>query len=182
MCDYSLMAFPNRLAKNREHLVVHQFACGAIGLASPANLPADRRSLLARVSATWRIFWGRTPKLGAVVAVCVPDGARLLVMDIPEYLQRDMNVGNREDVIFRQLSGSSFQYRDAIRFRNGRQILLQKLRVGQRVRVLDLGGENVENEAVLLDRQVGIWRSEEVEVAARTRSPIIQPALNTSVF
>jgi hypothetical protein len=102
-------------------------------------------------------------------------------MDIPEYLQRDLNVGSREDVIFRQLSGSSFQYRDAIRFRNGRQILLQKLREGQRVRVLDLGGENIETEAIVLDRQVGTWRSEEVEVAARTRSPIIQPALNTSV-
>lgn len=116
-----------------------------------------------------------------VVAVCVPDGARLLVMDIPEYLQRDLNVGRREDVIFRQLSGSSFQYRDAIRFRNGRQILLQKLREGQRVRVLDLGGENVENEAVLLDDRARIWRNEEIEVAAHTRSPINEPTLNTSV-
>jgi hypothetical protein len=181
MCDYSLMAFPNRLAKNGERLIVHEFACGAIGLASPTNLPADRQSLLVRVSAMWRTFWGFTLKPGAVVAVCVPDGARLLVMDIPEYLQRDLNVGHREDVIFRQLSGSSFQYRDAIRFRNGRQILLQKLREGQRVRVLHLGGENVENEAVLLDDRATIWRREEIEVAAHTRSPITHPALNTSV-
>ena len=167
MCDYSLMAFPNRLARNGERLIVHQFACGAIGLASPSSIPLDdRRALRARIGAMWKAVRGVTAQAGAVVAVCVPDGARLLVMDIPDYLQRDLNVHSREDVVFRQLTGAPFQYRDAIRFRNGRQILLQKLREGQRVRVLDLGCPEIEDQVVLVDERLRGWHREEAELAA----------------
>jgi hypothetical protein len=38
MCDYSLMAIPNRLAVSGEELVVHKFEEGSVGLASPCDL------------------------------------------------------------------------------------------------------------------------------------------------
>ncbi len=43
MCDYSLMAVPNRLAQEGEELVMHRFPTGSLGLASPVDLkPAAR--------------------------------------------------------------------------------------------------------------------------------------------
>ena len=38
MCDYSLMAVPNRLAQEGEELVTHRFPTGSLGLASPPDL------------------------------------------------------------------------------------------------------------------------------------------------
>ena len=38
MCDYSLMAIPNRLAEEGEDLVAHRFPTGSVGLASPRDL------------------------------------------------------------------------------------------------------------------------------------------------
>jgi hypothetical protein len=73
-----------------------------------------------------------------VAAVCIPPGARLRLGDIPERLQRELRVGPEEEVIFTQLSAAVNTYRDAVRFSNGRQVRLQELREGQRVKVLDL--------------------------------------------
>lgn len=149
MCDYSLMSFPNRLARPGEELVVHRFACGALGLACPVALRDDSNPLMSRLRTVWSDFWAiptrREPE--SVVAVCVPPGARLVVLDIPEYLQRDICIRTTEEVTFTQITASTLQYRDAIRFRNGRQILLQRLQEGQRVRVLDLSLANFANEA-----------------------------------
>jgi hypothetical protein len=60
------------------------------------------------------------------------------VWDIPGYLQRDIDVRRTEEVTFTQITASSFRYRDAVRFRNGHEVLLQRLEEGQRVRVLSL--------------------------------------------
>src|ERR1700689_2479762 len=38
MCDYSLMAVPNRLAAEGEDLIAHRFPTGSMGLASPVEL------------------------------------------------------------------------------------------------------------------------------------------------
>ena len=38
MCDYSLMAIPNRLAVSGEQLVVHRFEAGMVGLASAFDI------------------------------------------------------------------------------------------------------------------------------------------------
>jgi len=54
-------------------------------------------------------------------------------------------VGAVEEVTFVEQSVEAFSYRDAVRFANGREILLQHLRCGQRVDVLSLCG--VEEEA-----------------------------------
>ncbi len=140
MCDYSLMAVPNRLAREGEELVAHRFPTGSLGLASPADIkrladpPAPvRRSFWCAVKAFFN-----PPKTDPVPAVCIPPGARLRLQDIPARLQHDLTVAPVEDVTFTQISAAVNSYRDAVRFANGREVRLQELREGQRVTVLDL--------------------------------------------
>jgi hypothetical protein len=143
MCDYSLHTFPNRLATDGEELVVHRFAAGSLGLASPADLaPVISATKFPQLSMWTRLklwFQGQNARWEArnrVPAVCVPPGARLMVRDIPNSLQRELEIGEMEEVLFVQTTAEANMYRDAVRFPNGRQILLQELKEGQRVRVL----------------------------------------------
>jgi hypothetical protein len=138
MCDYSLMAVPNRLAREGEELVFHRFPTGSLGLATPAEvqrtpLPTARRSF-------WTAFkeFFQPAETASVCAVCIPPGARLLLEDIPVRLQTELGVCAAEEVTFTQITASAHSYRDAVRFTNGREVRLQELREGQRVRVLDL--------------------------------------------
>ena len=151
MCDYSLMAIPNRLAEEGEDLVAHRFPTGSVGLASPRDLCMPD-SLRTRCQGFWsaaKTFFDPA-KTDPVPAVCVPPGARLMLQDIPMRLQRDLEVGPAEEVTFTQLTAAVHTYRDAIRFKNGQELLLQKVREGQRVRVLDLSSaeasEPIRNE------------------------------------
>ena len=130
MCDYSLAAFRNRLAVEGEELVVYRFPTGALGLASPADVEAYNR-MFRRLR---EMFNPRE----LPCAVCIPPGARLELHDIPVRLQHEMGVGPAETVTFTQISAAANSYRDAVRFANGREVRLQELREGQRVRVLDL--------------------------------------------
>lgn len=120
MCDYSLAYFPNRLAREGEFLTIHRFSCGAKGL-TPA-----RRTFK-------QILFPST-----ICAVCVPPGARLLLYDIPDDLQRRFRLGSCEEVTFTQRTHEAFTYRDGVRFSNGGDVLLQNLVVGQRVQVLSV--------------------------------------------
>ena len=129
MCDYSLAHFPNRLAVEGEHLVVHRFATWTLGLAP------------ARCGWKQLLFPARLP------AVCVPPGARLRLYDIPPDLQRRLGVRAVEEVTFIERSLEAFTYRDGVRFANGREILLQQLTCGQRAAALSLGGGDEEPEA-----------------------------------
>jgi hypothetical protein len=141
MCDYSLMNIPNRLAREGEELVAHRFGSGSMGLASNADLHPS----LDPPAPSTRRFWSAVrqflnpPVATTVPAVCIPPGARLVLKDIPTQIQRDLAVGAVEEVAFTQLTAASHSYRDAMRFRNGKELLLQRLREGQRVKVLTLG-------------------------------------------
>lgn len=146
MCDYSLMAVPNRLAVEQEELVAHRFPTGSMGLASPddlrqANEPSERPAG----------FWAAVKNLFSpsrrrpVCAVCIPPGARLLLSDIPARLQSELGVGTEEEVVFTQINANVNSYRDSVRFANGRVLRLQELREGQRARVLDLSCADIEN-------------------------------------
>jgi hypothetical protein len=126
MCDYSLAHFPNRLAVEGEELVVHRFATRTLGLA-----PA-------------RCGWKQFLLPSRLPAVCVPPGARLRLYDIPQDLQWRLGVGAVEEVTFIERSLEAFTYRDGVRFGNGSEILLQRLRCGQRAEVLSLGGREEE--------------------------------------
>ena|SRR2546422_474405 len=128
MCDYSLAGLPSRLAAEGEQLAVHQFPTGTLGLASPC--PSLSRWWSAK----------QTP------AVCIPPGARLVLRDIPKDLQQQFGVRGTEEVAFMQLSATPYQFRDAVRFSNGREILLQELQCGQQVEVLSLSSGDFERE------------------------------------
>lgn len=151
MCDYSLHTYPNRLASDGEDLVVHRFGAGSLGLAAPADLAPVISASREAQGSIWRRaqawFLGRNPRWEAekhVPAVCIPPGSRLILSDIPKNLQRELGVGEVEEVQFVEISAEVNTYRDAVRFSNGRQALLQQLREGQRARVLTIGVEEFE--------------------------------------
>lgn len=138
MCDYSLMGVPNRLANEGEDLIVHRFRTGSIGLISGSDL------VQVKAVGLWSILKELFRTSGPVqaTAVCIAPGAKLLLRDIPEEMQRTMKVGPSEEVTFTQLTAEVNTYRDAVRFSNGAELLLQRLREGQRVKVLQLSLSN----------------------------------------
>jgi hypothetical protein len=134
------MAVPNRLAQEGEDLVAHRFPTGSLGLASPADVKRSACPPARGRKTFWRAVkeFLNPPSTTPVPAVCIPPGARLELQDIPVRLQQDLGVGPVERVTFTQISAAVNSYRDAVRFTNGREVRLQELREGQRVRVLDL--------------------------------------------
>ena len=140
MCDYSLAHLPNRLAVEGEKLVVHRFSTHSRGLTSAH--PSWKQILLPETRP----------------AVCVPPGARLRLLDIPDYLRRQLGVGSVEEVTFLQKSMEAFHYRDAVRFANGREILLQCLPCGQRVEVLSLECADEHMAPAKLEQEERVYR------------------------
>ncbi len=148
MCDYSLHGLPNRLAREGEELVAHRFCTGAIGLTSPDELGPVRTGKGEK-----RSIWGAIknallpPAIAEIPAVCIPPGATLRLIALPANLQRELGVGPDETVTFTQTGANPQTFHDAVRFANRRQILLQFLKEGQRVRVVSLGGMEPEYNA-----------------------------------
>ena len=141
MCDYSLHGIQNRLAEEGETLVVHRFFTGSKGLTSPEYLEptAQPKGLMAMLK-SYFAFPGQ-PK---ACAVCMPDGARLILYGISSKLQEAHGLDSTETVTFRQLSAEAHTYRDAIEFKNGVRVRLQELEEGQQVKVLALSSEKAE--------------------------------------
>lgn len=161
MCDYSLMAVPNRLAREGEELVAHRFPTGSLGLACPADLRRAANPAPPARRGWWRAmteFFNPT-KTEPVPAVCIPPGARLVLHDIPVRLQNEIGVGPVETVTFTQMTAAVNSYRDAVRFANGREVRLQELREGQHVRVLDLSmAEDLDLERLREERAEIVYR------------------------
>jgi hypothetical protein len=139
MCDYSLQGLPNRLANKGEELKVHRFSTGAIGFTSPGELQARARNV-QKGAGFWSTIrdWFRIETGPSTPAICIPPGARLVLQDIPSRMQREYGVGQTEQVTFTQVTAQPYSYRDAVRFNNGREVLLQKLDPGQHAIVLCL--------------------------------------------
>src|SRR5207249_5814631 len=100
MCDYSLMAIPNRLAEEGEELVTHRFWTGSLGFASPldmckAALPLGRRLVFWPMPHENMYFKLREANTRAI---CIPPGTRLILQDIPQSLQCDLKIGPTEEV------------------------------------------------------------------------------------
>jgi hypothetical protein len=145
MCDYSLHGVRNRLAEEGEVLVVHRFFTGSKGLTSPHYLKptAQPKGWMAALK---KFFAAETQPC----AVCVPDGARLMVCEISPRLQAAYGLSSNEAVTFRQLSLEAHTYRDALEFENGVKVRLQELDEGQQVEVLALSSENAEAQRTLI--------------------------------
>jgi hypothetical protein len=139
MCDYSLHGLENRLAEEGEVLVVHQFYSGSKGLTSPEYLkPTEQpKGLMA-------ILKRKLAAQSRVCAVCIPDGAQLVLRGISPVLQQAHGLSTTEAVTFRQLSANAATYRDAVEFKNGVKVRLQDLEEGQNVEVLALCSEKAD--------------------------------------
>ena len=140
MCDYSLMAFPSRVAVSGDELVVHRFDAKSVGLAAGVDVRRGLQYRKARAEGIWtrlRKSAGLTDT--PIRTVCIPPGARLLIRNISTKLQRECGFcEGMEEAVFTQISSAVNTFRDAIRFQNGVLVLLQRLDEGQSVRVLDL--------------------------------------------
>src|SRR5262245_40621359 len=147
MCDYSLHNVRNRLAVEGEPLQVHRFPSNSLGLASPADLrPTTTASSVKTIANWWREVKSWFRESPAVAAICVPPGARLVLRDIPQVLQDIYAISAEEEVTFVQKSPETFGYRDAVRFYNGEEILIQRLPVGLHLEVLGLLAHEEEPE------------------------------------
>jgi hypothetical protein len=129
-----------RLAEEGESLVAHWFPTGSVGFASLEDLCKAARLQPAQPQGFWVALKNflSPAKTNPVPAVWVPPGARLMLQNIPTRLRRALRVDAVEEVTFTQRTTAAHTYRDAIRFANGQEILLQELGEGQRVIVLDL--------------------------------------------
>ena len=56
------------------------------------------------------------------------------------------SIAKTEEGTFVQLSATPYQFRDTVRFSNGRDTLLQELRCGQHVEVFSLSSDDFEHE------------------------------------
>ena len=149
MCDYSLGGLPNRLAVEGEDLMVYRFPTHSIGLASPADIQPKTVDTPKCNQTFWdsiRNFFAPAFNRVNPPAVCIPPGASLVLKNIPLDLQRKWNLAENETVTFVQTSAEVNSYRDAVRFRNGRETLLQNLYEGMRVTVVSLGGDSMYEE------------------------------------
>jgi hypothetical protein len=162
MCDYSLHGLKNRLAVEGERLFVHRFHTGSKGLASAVDLRALEKPLSADAGFFARCkYW--IERLGKpsseelmrmLPAVCVPPGARLYVEGIPAILQEMYGLGEAEEAVFTQVSLDPFEYRDAFRFQDGLEILIQSFDEQTRVEVLSLRFV-VEPASISIERGAG---------------------------
>jgi hypothetical protein len=71
----------------------------------------------------------------------------------------ELSVREGEEVTFVEQSAEAFRYRDAVRFSNGREILLQRLPCGVRVEVLRLDSAEPEAQLPSAERVPVDWRS-----------------------
>jgi len=145
MCDYSLMGVPNRLAREGEDLILYEFDSGTRGFTpcpSGTAFPASWREALGSFL---KALVG-VPETGKL-AVCIPPGARLVLLDVPAELRAAEKVPRDAEVTFTQLSAQAYVHRDALRFDNGHELPLQLLDPGQRIRVLQLAAAD-ESEAL----------------------------------
>jgi hypothetical protein len=131
MCDYSLAEVRTRLAVEGEELTIYRFPTGTLGFTSPAEL--EQRPELRG----WRSWFSARQ---VPCAVCIPPGARLVLQDIPPRLQSGLGLRGEEPVVFLQTGIDAGRHRDAVRFRNNQELLLQRLAERQRARVVSLGG------------------------------------------
>lgn len=140
MCDYSLCGIPNRLARDGESLVVHRFFTHSIGLASPLDTNHAQAAFSSSRAGLWERIksWLNSSPDSQIPAVCIPPGARLLLKEIPQHLQKELGVSHQEEVTFIQMSLEAYTHRDGVRFDNGKQISLQRLEENEPVEVLSL--------------------------------------------
>jgi hypothetical protein len=103
MCDYSLELYRSRPAVEGEQYTLRRFPSGTMGF---------------------------TAERDCETAVCLPADAQLRLEGIGEAVRLAHAVQPAEVVVMTRMDGTAFSHRDAVRFGNGREVLLQGLNAG----------------------------------------------------
>ena len=103
MCDYSLELYRSRPAVEGEQYTLRRFPSGTMGF---------------------------TAERDCETAVCLPADAHLRLEGVGEAIRQAYAVGPTEEVVMTRMDGTAFSHRDAVRFANGREVLLQGLNAG----------------------------------------------------
>ena len=109
MCDYSLEAYRSQPATTGERYVLDRFPSGSKGF---------------------------TTEPGGMVAVCMVADTKLRLENIAPEVQQALGVGASAEVTMSRLDIGP--YRDAVRFADGQEVLLQRLNAGVTATVLGL--------------------------------------------
>ena len=135
MCDYSLHSIENRLAQEGEQLVIRRFKTGSKGLAPATPMLEGRQGFQLSKPTTWLNWLWPAEKQVSECAVCIPPGAKLTLSGINKDLRARYGLKSTEEVVFFQVTDEPFRYRDAFRFENGSEVLVQKFEDGVRATV-----------------------------------------------
>src|SRR6476469_2581848 len=100
MCDYSLELYRSRPATQEEQYTLHRFPSGTMGFVAGPDCET---------------------------AVCMPAGAKLSLAGVNETALRASSTGAAEEVTMTRREDTGRAHRDAVRFANGREVLLQSL-------------------------------------------------------
>ncbi|TAJ33506.1 MAG: hypothetical protein EPO67_07585 [Reyranella sp.] len=103
MCDYSLELYRSRPAVEGEQYTLRRFPSGTMGFTAARDCET---------------------------AVCLPADAHLRLEGIGEAIRQAYVVNSTEEVVTTRMDGTAFSHRDAVRFANGREVLLQGLNAG----------------------------------------------------
>jgi hypothetical protein len=93
----------------------------------------------------------------SIPAVCIPPGTRLLVRDIPAKLRHECGLPEAEEAVFTQMTATAITYRNAVRFRNEVEVLLQRFAEGRGVRGLDTSSTEERETAPNEQQPVVFW-------------------------
>ena len=103
MCDYSLELYRSVPAVQEEQYTLRRVPSGTMGFTAGHDCDT---------------------------AVCIPADAHLRLEGIGETVQRAFAVGPVEEVVMIRLEAVAHAHRDAVRFANGKEVLLQSLNTG----------------------------------------------------
>ena len=110
MCDYSLELYRSRPAVQEEQYTLRRFPSGTMGFTAGHDCDT---------------------------AVCMPADAHLRLEGIGDTVQRAFAVGPVEEVVMIRLEVVAHAHRDAVRFTNGKEVLLQSLNAGITAEMVD---------------------------------------------
>ena len=112
MCDYSLEAYRSQPATTGERYVLDRFPSGSKGF---------------------------TTEPGCMTAVCMMADTKLRLEGIAPEVQIALGIHDTEEVTMTRLDIGP--YRDAVRFADDQEVVLQRLNAGCRATVLGIGSE-----------------------------------------
>lgn len=119
----------SRMAEAGDELVVFRFPAGVLGFASREELDELKLDPTSR--------WERFRQIFAqhhairITAVHIPYGSHLILRQLPPAVRGKAGLADTEEAIYVRCPDCSRRPCDALRFRDGRHILIQNLLEGQ---------------------------------------------------